>query len=231
MNQQSTPSAVAFGDQSVATIVAQIADPAHLSGGGAVAAVTLAGAAAVVELVLRLARERPSQASRRAEIEQLLAELHELGQRALGGAEQDLAAFKRLMAAQQDVKDAADEDKAVARDVLQQTWLDAASAPAALAADGLALLEIVARALPFGTRFTVSDLGAGAALASGTIGAALLTAEANLSYVAGERGAALRQRCHQIRSTARKLENDIEERTRERIENARRKKTEKHAQA
>jgi formiminotetrahydrofolate cyclodeaminase len=231
MNQQISSASVEFGDQSIREVVAQIADPAHHSGGGAIAAMTLAGAAAVVELVIRLAYDRPSQVQHREVIEPLLRETIEIRQRALTGADKDLAAFNRLLQAQQGVKDAREDNKMAAQESLQLAWLEAASAPAELAADALALIEVVKHALPFGTRFTVSDLGAGAALANGTIRAAILTVEANLSYVTGDRGSTLRLRCHQIQSAASEMASEIEGKSRERINRVRRKKTETNAQA
>ena len=196
---------VPFGDQSISQIAAQVADPAHHSGGVAIAAVTLAGASGAAELVLTLAARRKANAARRDEIEQTIAGVRELRGRFLDAADRDIEAFQRLMDLQRQQKESGQRDQ----ERLNQAYLDAAASPLDLAEDGLELMRIARRYLELGTRFTVSDMGAAAALAHGAIDASLMTSETNLA-LAGESGAPGRERAERIRQEARPLDDEIQ---------------------
>ncbi|HET7035337.1 MAG TPA: cyclodeaminase/cyclohydrolase family protein [Thermomicrobiaceae bacterium] len=201
-----------LADQTIRWVAEQVANPAHHSGGAAAAALALAGAAASAELVLRLAVGRKANIDRREALEADIRHLRQLRDECLAAADHDLAAFEQVLLAQQARK--AGEPGAGER--LQQALLTAAASPLTMAERGLDLIQIVARQLPVGTRFTISDLGAAAALARGAIDAAYLTVLANLATT-GEPGAEQRRRAERARLEATRLEAEIQRGTRERI--------------
>ncbi len=183
-------------------LFAQVADSGHNSGGGVVAAVTLAGAAASAELVLRLAARRKTLAPRREEIEGLLGAVvaHRVSfERA---PDRDIAAFTQLVETQRLAKQVREHDPAAADRSLQTAYVQAAQVPLDLSSEALDFLRIVERALEVASRFTISDLGAAAALARGAIDAALLTVDANLAYVDDVEAGPLREEANAIRAQA-----------------------------
>ncbi len=208
-----------LASHSMTGIARQIADPELPVGGGAMAGITLAGAAASAELVIRLAIRRKANVAHRAEIEEILQGIVDLRPRFLAGADEDLDALTRLLAAQRAVKQAATpEERDQARDHLQQVTVQAAEIPIALASSALTLLRLVERALPFATRFTISDLGVAAALANGAISAALLTSDINIALLDESPTAQeLRSAADAIRTAAPPLAAMIVERAHARI--------------
>lgn len=207
-----------FAEHSVSWIAAQVADPAHHSGGVVVAAVTLAGAAATAELVFELAARRKRNARRSGEIKEATAELQRLREQFLTAADRDVAVFQHLIEAQREAQERRDsshgDGEAATR--LVAAYLAAADSPLSLAEAALGLMRLVEDHLDLGTRFTVSDLGAAAALAHGAIGAALLTAETNLA-LAHPHGDTAGDRARRIRDEAGALDRRIQERVRDRI--------------
>jgi formiminotetrahydrofolate cyclodeaminase len=177
---------VPLTDQAITWIAEQIADPELPVGGGAMAGITLAGAAASAELVVRFAARRKANAPHRDEIEEILCEIQSLRPRFLTGADQDLDALTSLLTAQRAVKQAGiPAEREEARERLHQATVHAAAIPIELASSALTLLRLIDRALPFATRFTISDLGVAAGLANGAIAAALLTSDINIALLAG----------------------------------------------
>lgn len=170
-------------EHSVRDVVRQVADPARNSGGGVVVGLTLAGAAASAELVLRLAAKRKSLAARRGEIAALLGEVEAARRSFEDAADQDVAAFNQLVEVQREVKQLPEIDRDGARDRLTTAYVRASDVPMNLARQALEFMRDAERGLEFASRFTISDIGAAAALARGAIEAALLTVEANLAYV------------------------------------------------
>lgn len=201
-----------FADQTMRWIAANVADPEHHSGGAVAAALALAAAAASAELVLRLAMRRKANAGRLPVLQADTARLAQLRDDFMAGADHDLATFEQVFRAQRARKDG--EPGAAER--LRQALLTAAGSPLALAEQGLELIQIVARQLPVGTRFTISDLGAAAALARGAIDASYLTVLANLATT-GEAGAEQRRRAEWASAEAARLDAEIRQATSERI--------------
>jgi formiminotetrahydrofolate cyclodeaminase len=172
-----------LADQSLRDLVGQVADPARHAGGGVIVGMTLAGAAASAELVLRLAVKRKSLASRRDEIAQLLENVASARRTFEGAADEDMAAFEELVAVQRSVKQLPQPDSEEALAQLNDAYVRAASVPLSFARHALELMRTAEAGLEFASRFTVSDIGAAAALANGALEAALLTVSANLAYV------------------------------------------------
>jgi formiminotetrahydrofolate cyclodeaminase len=172
-----------LADQSLRDLVRQVADPARHAGGGVIVGMTLAGAAASAELVLRLAVKRKSLASRRDEIAQLLEDVASARRTFEGAADDDMTAFEELVAVQRSVKQLPESDSIEAGQRLNAAYVRAASVPLSLARQALGLMRNAEAGLEFASRFTVSDIGAAAVLAQGALEAALLTVKANLAYV------------------------------------------------
>jgi len=208
-------------DQSIRRFIAGLADPNLFSGGGAVAAVTLAESLAITRLVVTLAARRRSLANRRPELESLLAALEGLEPSLLGAADRDMAALASLLDAQRAARFATPEQRAAAQAEVATALGRAAVVPAETAEHALELLRLIRRAVPFATRFTVSDLGAAAALASGAAEASLLMCEVNLALIGNDADFAdLHARVAGIRQQAPAIAGEVVELTRARISGA-----------
>ncbi len=189
-------------DLPAAEIIRRVADPAVSAGGGVIAGLTLAGASAAAELVVRLAVRRKSLAARRTEIEALLVQVSRHRELFEQAADHDMEAFTALVEVQRQAKQLRESDPLQSQAMLQDAYVRAAEVPLELSREGLVFLIEVEQALEFASKFTISDLGAAATLARGAIDAALLTVDANLAYVTDERASALRAELLQIRANA-----------------------------
>ncbi len=199
-------------DLPVRDVVAQVASTDYNSGGGVIAGTTLAGAAASAELVLRLAVRRKSLADHRQEIATLLDNVERHRHSFEGAADRDVAAFSELVATQREAKAVKPNDPEQAQSMLQRSYVRAAEAPLELSREALTFMQCIESGLEFASRFTISDLGAAAALARGAIEAALLTVDANLAYVEDEQAASLRQEVANIRRSAAEIAERVLER-------------------
>lgn len=156
-----------------------IADPDVFCGGGSVAAITVAGAAATALLVMRLDLKRRANREQIGAIDasaqrtrEIIATLHAL-------ADADIAALDVLLDAQRAVKEGA----VGAEDRYLDALAGAARSPLAIGDVAVELLLMIERELERAARFTVSDLGAAAALIEGACRAAFLTVEVNLALL------------------------------------------------
>lgn len=158
-----------------------VSDPAVFCGGGSVAALTGSGAASLIELVLRLSSKRRANREFRESIENDLQRSHEIQDTLYQLADQDIEVLDALLIAQRAAKESEDRAGYVA------ALLGAANSPLAIGRECIALLEIIDAQLARATRFTVSDLGAAAALAQSAVQAVVFTAEVNLALLREER--------------------------------------------
>lgn len=155
----------------------RIADPEVFCGGGSVAALACAGAAASALLVFRLSHRRKSNAPRKDEIAASIAAAERLIEGFYAAADADIAALQGLLDAQRAAKETGD------RAPYYASLERAALAPIHIAEQVGELLDLVAPHLPIATRFTISDLGAAATIAEGAARGALLTAEVNIALL------------------------------------------------
>jgi formiminotetrahydrofolate cyclodeaminase len=195
----------------------QIGDPQVFSGGGSVAAIGAAGAAALALLVTRLSARRRSNADRREALTAAISRIEQLQQRLYAAADADIACLDRLLIAQRGARSGGSRADYLA------ALTDAATSPIELAETSLVLLGEIAAQSESATRFTVSDLGAAAVLAEGAARAALLTAEVNLALLRempdsdAARVRVLEQRGSQAYRRSRQLADEIESATRSAI--------------
>lgn len=194
----------------VAELNTIVADPSIFCGGGSVAAVSASGAAALALLVLELGARRRSNAEYREEMERSMERVRELQERLYQAADSDVTALNNLLAAQRAVRKSPD------RTVYIEALAAAAETPLEIGRLCVELLEIIDAHMQQASRFTMSDFGAGAALAQGAVKAALLTTDVNvvlLEEEAGDAGdpraEALAQEAKEVLATTDKLAERI----------------------
>lgn len=162
----------------IATLLERLADPRDPSGGGMLAAVTLAGASSTARMVIAVEGKRAARAPDRthafATAEAALARLTSCF---LQQAEEDRTVLAQLLAA---LRAARKGGSGTASDDVRLAALAAAECPLATATAGLELLRQLMAVAPLCSAFVASDLGASGQLARAAIVAALLMAQANL---------------------------------------------------
>jgi formiminotetrahydrofolate cyclodeaminase len=179
------------GEWTIAGLAGSVADPERYVGGGAVAAMSLAGAAATIELVTGLSarRKRVSEEDRKR-----LTELLELAQSLrtafLTLIDTDIKALEALMETQRQLRRAR---KSGDSDALQVATIAAGEAveqaiaiPLEAADRATELLEATVDAIHLAVPFTMSDLGAACATIRGGVASMLLMAEVNVGLMSNE---------------------------------------------
>jgi formiminotetrahydrofolate cyclodeaminase len=166
----------------------EIADTERYAGGGAVAAMSLVGAAATAELVISLTVRRrglgPMEIDRLEAHRELAAELR---RNFLDAIDTDIASLTELMNAQRErrrARKATDQgDLQSAEERMRHAVQAAIDVPLAVAGDATKLLDAINETRSHARLFTMSDLAAAAATTQGAIISLLLMAEANLSLL------------------------------------------------
>ena len=172
----------ALSKETVEALNQKVADPSFFCGGGSVAAITASSSAALTLLVMRLNARRKANREHKAEIELQIEEIEALQQRFYTAADSDLDVLDDLLQAQRHAKETDD------RQTYQSALLAAAKSPYEICRHCFRLLELIQAQLPIASRFTVSDLGAAAALAMGAIQGAILTTDVNVALLRDEEG-------------------------------------------
>jgi formiminotetrahydrofolate cyclodeaminase len=160
----------------------RVADPELFSGGGSVAALVAANACALALLVGRLSARRRVNVDAQPAINGTLSSIETLSEWFYGAADQDLIVLDELLAAQRGLKQGG------SRADYSAALLRAARSPLELAERCAQLVAHISTLTSTASRFTVSDLGAAAALAAGACRAALLTVDVNIALLRDERG-------------------------------------------
>lgn len=165
-----------------------VADPGRWAGGGAVAAMSLVGATATAELVLRLSHRRRDLSDDQKQIlGALLEEISTSRSIFLTAIDEDMSSLEQLMSAQRALrrarKQGAVEENDEAAVESKRAVQEAIESPLRTARRAAGLLEAIDQATAYARPFTLSDLGAAAATTRGAITSLLLMAEVNLDLL------------------------------------------------
>ncbi len=189
------------------TLVKRLADPRDPSGGGLLAAVTLASTAAVTQMVATIERKRARQDQVRA---QAFAEAErcfgQLAEQLLRQADLERAILARLLAT---LRASRQGGARLPAENLHEAAAAAADGPLTTAEAGLELLRRALAIAPLCSRFVASDLAAAGYVARAAIEAALCMAEANMPLLAGAALASTRARARAIAEEASSLARQL----------------------
>ncbi len=152
-------------------------------GGGSVAALVGALAAALAAMVTNLAHPKSAYAGVRDQLEEVAVEAQRLKQRLLDAIDEDTWAFERLMAAG---RVAGPEKEAAVR----EATLGAARVPLEVAEACVRIAELCERAAEIGMPASLSDAGVGAAMARAAALGAAMNVRINLQDMAEDPEAA-----------------------------------------
>lgn len=172
-----------YAEWSLAAYLDRLGSKASAPGGGSVAALTAAQAAALVAMVAHLTLGRPKFAQHDRETASILDDADDLRLACLRGVDDDATVLETLMATYKLPRSTA-EERRTRDDALQDALLAAAKSPYELARRAAAIVPLCQRLLPIGNPTVRSDLGVAALCASAAFHAARLNVLTNTKHLA-----------------------------------------------
>ncbi len=175
-------------DEKISDFLARLADHVPTPGGGAVAALHAAQAAALLGMVARFSTgER--YAEYKLTIERIITETDELRSTALQLAEDDAAAFTAVTDAYKLPKDT-DQAKASRSAAIATALVGAGRPPAEVIAAAQVTVELAEELLPIGNRNIITDIAAATEAARAAATTARVNVEINLAGITDEQARA-----------------------------------------
>ena len=163
-----------LSSETIGKFIEKLASASPTPGGGSVAALSGALAAALGSMVCAIAEKKRSA----VEIDGIARSLSPLQGVFLDLARQDAAAFDAVMAAYRIPK-----DDPTRRNALEKALVDAANVPLRVAETCVGLLRVLNQLAPYATPQSVSDVGVAVHLTNAALESALLNVAINLAYM------------------------------------------------
>lgn len=168
-------------EQNIGEFLDRLADRVPAPGGGAVAALHAAQAAALLAMVARYSSGKKYDAHADV-IDSVLSAADDLRLRALGYAEDDEAAFTAVAEAYKLPKET-DDEKIERSRVIEARLVEAVRPPAAVVGAALRLVELAEQLLPVGNPNVITDVAAAAEAARAAATTARVNIEINLAGI------------------------------------------------
>ncbi|WP_174187308.1 cyclodeaminase/cyclohydrolase family protein [Nocardia barduliensis] len=206
----STETAPSFGEVALAQYLSDLAAKIPAPGGGAVAALHAAQAAALVAMVARYTT-RAKDAENRPVVDRIIEAADEARARALALADADAAAFTAVGAAYRLPKETPEQLAARAAAV-EAALIEAARVPAAVVDEADEVLSLAAELFPIGNPNVVTDIGAAAAACRAAATTSQLNIEINVASLPaaeGDRFAPVLVRIDELTARADALHADV----------------------
>jgi formiminotetrahydrofolate cyclodeaminase len=169
-------------------VLARLASDAPAPAGGALAAITAAGAAAMVEMGASLTLSRERYAEAWPEMEVVRARAHELRDRAVSLVAEDAAVYEGVLVALRLPRDT-EAERAARKVALDSAFLIAAGPPRAILATAAEIAELAAAVAERGNVNLVGDAMTAAVVGEAAARAAAMLVEIDAG-ASGSRGAA-----------------------------------------
>ncbi|MGW5548695.1 cyclodeaminase/cyclohydrolase family protein [Nocardia beijingensis] len=209
-SSSSTETAPSFGGAALAQYLSDLAAKIPAPGGGAVAALHAAQAAALVAMVARYTT-RAKDAENRPVVDRIIGAADAARDRALALADADAAAFTAVGAAYKLPKDTP-EELAARTASINAALIEAARVPAAVVDEADEVLSLAAELLPIGNPNVVTDIGAAADACRAAATSSQLNIEINVASLPaaeGDRFAAVLVRIDELTARADAMHADV----------------------
>ncbi|MEU4340917.1 cyclodeaminase/cyclohydrolase family protein [Nocardia sp. NPDC023852] len=206
----STETASSFGRANLAQYLSDLAAKIPAPGGGAVAALHAAQAAALVAMVARYTT-RAKDADNRPVVDRIIEAADSARDRALALADADAAAFTAVGAAYKLPKDTP-ENLAARTAAINAALIEAAQVPAAVVDEADEVLTLAAELFPIGNPNVVTDIGAAADACRAAAASSQLNIEINVASLPageGDRFATVLIRIDELTARADALHADV----------------------
>lgn len=199
-----------IGTREARPFLERVASTDPVPGGGSVAAVMCALAAALGEMVARITASKPKYEEVRPEMETIASAAEALRAQALDLAEADSAAYERFMEALRLPKET-DEDRERRKEAMSAAADHAAVVPIQICEVALEALDYLRVVLKKGLPTASTDVASGAVAAEAALRAASLTALSNLSSIDdADRRRELEETCRDLLERGRSASTSIE---------------------
>jgi formiminotetrahydrofolate cyclodeaminase len=176
-----------FGASAIGRYLDDLAAKIPAPGGGAVAALHAAQAAALVAMVARYTT-RAKDADNRPVIDRIIAAADAARERSLALADADAAAFTAVGAAYKLPRET-DTERAARGEAITAALVEAARVPAAVVTEADEILSLAADLLPIGNPNVVTDIGAAADAARAAATSSRLNIAINVASLSEGEGA------------------------------------------
>ena len=188
-------------DRSVASLLEGLADDADPAGGGALAAVAAAAGAAMVSMVGRYTIDHSTSSAVAGRMEEIVAETERARDELVRLADEDAAAFQRVVRALRSPQEGAQE---VARHrAVQEAYRRAAKIPMVIARGAIGLLELARQVTESGDAETASEGVTGAAMLFASAVGAIASAGADAAALSdAEAARGIRDETRDLRERA-----------------------------
>lgn len=196
----------------------ELASAAPAPGGGAVAALSAAMAAALLAMVCHLTIGKKGYENLTGDLEQTLERSEEMRQKCFGLMKADQEAFSCAIHAFKLPKTTAGETESRKREI-EKAFQEAARVPLELGGRCLDILNLASTLAEKANRSVISDVGVGAIMARAALEAATTNVQVNLPYIK-DRGFIdqCRQSNVQMLETGRLLYTDVQEKVYQQIQ-------------
>lgn len=185
--------------------VDEVAKDKALPGGGSVAALAGALAAALVQMVAGLTLKKQRYAEHHETMADIIQRADSLRTRLLDNVARDADAFRALM---ETVRLPEDDPNRV--NLLVQKTFDAAAIPLSVCQQSLEILEIAAQVIEHGNYNAISDAVVGVHMANAAIASALFTLKINLvGFESHEQAIAMQEQANRILQMAQVLRDNV----------------------
>lgn len=169
-------------DKSVREFIDQTSQNCPVPGGGSIAALSAASAAALVSMVASLTIGKKGYEDSELEMKEIYEEANKYKEKFIGYIDEDSDAFHKVMDAFKLPKNN-DEEKAARKETIQNALKYAAETPYKIAENAYKLMEYSEKVVVNGNKNAVTDGAVSAMMARGAVLSALYNVKINLSSI------------------------------------------------
>lgn len=174
-----------LGDKTLKVFLEETASKAPVPGGGSIAAMSAATAAALTEMVANLTIGKKGYDDVQEEMTELASTLPSVREGFIADIDRDAEAFNKVMDAFKLPKET-DEEKAVRRNAIQDGMKNAATVPLEVARDAFGIMEFASKVVEKGNKNAVTDGAVAAMMARTAVLSALFNVKINLGSIKDE---------------------------------------------
>ncbi len=171
-----------FPELSIKEFLSRTASDSTVPGGGSVAALSAAFAAALTEMAANLTIGKKKYKAVEDEMKALAKEASKYREKLIEDADRDSEAYTRVMAGYSLPKNT-DEEKSIRNEAVQNGLKAAASVPLDVAKDAFKLMDLAEKAARFGNKNTVTDAAVAVVTARSAALSALYNIRTNLNQI------------------------------------------------
>ena len=171
-----------LADKSLKAFLEETASKSPVPGGGSIAAMSAATAAALTEMVANLTIGKKGYEDVQEEMMELASSLPSIRENFVSDIDRDAEAFNRVMDAFKLPKET-EEEKTKRRNAIQDSMKNAASVPLAVAKNAFKIMDLIGKVVEKGNKNAVTDGAVAVMMARTAVLSALYNVKINLGSI------------------------------------------------